>query len=347
MQNINTPLEQFEMYNFINFYKYPITHTCWTIFEFIDANIWSGFLNFLDAIYDYLYVYYILTTGTTQCSSFSDVLRLPGLLDIGVSGILLGLLLFIFYLLHLNLDARNAYYFETDLTTPKNIIAQPLMLNSTAVILLVFFGLVFLVMTMFLSNRILLNNYQILFMKYFSTIEQIIRDLITNKTGKQYYYSLLMFLFIFINVSNLHSLVPYSYAITSNFAVTFTLSFIFFCALNLTGIFYHGIYLLNLFFPSGTPFIILPLLIIIEIISYFARMFSLAIRLFANITAGHILLKILSWFTYLLKNVFFVAIIISLVISSLWVLEFFISILQAYVFLILLCIYVNEVLQLH
>lgn len=89
---------------------------------------------------------------------------------------------------------------------------------------------------------------------------------------------------------------------------------------------------------------IVPLLVLIEIISYFARVFSLSIRLFANITAGHILLKILSWFIFLLFNFFFLSISGFLLICLLWCLEFFISILQAYVFLILLCIYLNEVL---
>jgi F-type H+-transporting ATPase subunit a len=117
--------------------------------------------------------------------------------------------------------------------------------------------------------------------------------------------------------------------------------------MNLTGMYYHGTNLLSLFFPAGTPIMIVPLLIMIEIISYFARMFSLAIRLFANITAGHILLKILSWFVYLLIDIFFLSIWGFLLITLLWGLEFFISLLQAYVFLILLCIYVIDVLNLH
>jgi len=183
--------------------------------------------------------------------------------------------------------------------------------------------------------------------KYFSQILQIMRDLITIVIGKQYYYSFFIFIFIFINISNLFGLIPYTFAITAQFSVTFLLAFLFFLTINYTGIFYQGTQLLRLFYPSGTPLIIIPLLTIIEFISYFARIFSLGIRLFANITAGHILLKILSWFVYLLIEVFFISLIGFLIISILWVLEFFISILQAYVFLILLCIYLTEVLQLH
>lgn len=359
-----TPLEQFEVYPFsfglirafISIIKNILdigANICQMFFcieNAIDTFIywkWSAFITFLDFFstvsseevlfpkVKLLFVicgyqpYLIIITGLYMI--FFIPIKLAYLLNIQLAEIILpgsNYLCFLFF---------------------KNIIYSNLLVIhiSTILIFFVIISISLLISILFLTNNLQFNVYQLLFIKYFHIIEQIIRDLITNKIGKEYYYSFLMLLFIFINLCNLHSLIPYSYAITSNFAVTFTLSFIFFLTLNLTGILYHGIHILNLFFPSGTPFIILPLLIIIEFISYLARMFSLAIRLFANITAGHILLKILSWFTYLLKNVFFIAIIISIVISSLWVLEFFISILQAYVFLILLCIYVNEVLQLH
>jgi F-type H+-transporting ATPase subunit a len=93
---------------------------------------------------------------------------------------------------------------------------------------------------------------------------------------------------------NFFGLIPYSFALTSYFSVTFFFSFIFFFTLFFIGILLHGLQVLNLFIPPGTPFLILPLLFCIEVISYFARVFSLAIRLFANITAGHILLYIFS-----------------------------------------------------
>ncbi len=91
----------------------------------------------------------------------------------------------------------------------------------------------------------------------------------------------------------------------------------------------------------------MPLLVLIEFISYIARVFSLAIRLFANITAGHILIKILSWLTWMILDILFLSGISFFIISSLWFLEFFISILQAYVFLTLLCLYLNDVVNLH
>ncbi len=209
-------------------------------------------------------------------------------------------------------------------------------------------ALIFIIhVVVFFKNRILPYNWKFLYYLLLSYGYQMVRDLITNVIGKINYYSLLIFIFCLIGFFNVLGLIPYSFALTSQFVLTFFFSSLYFITLNLTGMYYHGGNLLNLFFPAGTPILITPLLIMIEIISYFARMFSLAIRLFANITAGHILLKILSWFVFLLADIFVISIWGFLLITLLWGLEFFISLLQAYVFLILLCIYVNDVLNLH
>jgi F-type H+-transporting ATPase subunit a len=128
----------------------------------------------------------------------------------------------------------------------------------------------------------------------FEALFKIILDILTHVKGKQFFVFLLIFLFLIIVNCNFFGLIPYSFALTSYFSVTFFFSFIFFFTLFFIGILLHGLQVLNLFIPPGTPFLILPLLFCIEVISYFARVFSLAIRLFANITAGHILLYIFS-----------------------------------------------------
>jgi ATP synthase subunit 6 len=191
------------------------------------------------------------------------------------------------------------------------------------------------------------RNAHLFMLYYYSFIKSIIVDLINHSTGKQYYFQLIAFLFVMLNLLNIYGLIPYTFVLTSQFSFTFFCSFIFFSALNFTGITVHGLHLFSLFFPSGAPIFISPLLVVIEFISYFARVFSLAIRLFANITAGHILLKILSWFTWSMLDIVFASIISTIIITVLWVLEFFISVLQAYVFTILVCIYLNDVLNLH
>ena len=221
------------------------------------------------------------------------------------------------------------------------------MSNYSFTILAAIVAITYLGTSFFLANVRIPNRVQYLYYRYLATIQQIIRDLVIVVNGKIYYYAILGFVFIFINYLNLAGLIPYTFAVTSQFSETFLLAFLFFVTINLTGLYYHGVDMLNLFHPQGTPLVIIPLLVIIEFISYFARIFSLGIRLFANITAGHILLKILAWFTFLLIEITAISLIGMVIITTLWGLEFFISILQAYVFLILLCIYLAEVLVFH
>jgi len=244
----------------------------------------------------------------------------------------------------LNPDTAGFWLYLLRITDKNTIL---LLTNLMSTFYIVLFLIFVMHITVFFKNKILPYNWKFLYYVALSYAYQLIRELVTNVKGKINYYSLLVFIFFIIGFLNLLGLIPYSFALTSQFVLTFFFSSLYFLTMNLTGMYYHGTNLLSLFFPAGTPIMIVPLLIMIEIISYFARMFSLAIRLFANITAGHILLKILSWFVYLLIDIFFLSIWGFLLITLLWGLEFFISLLQAYVFLILLCIYVIDVLNLH
>jgi ATP synthase subunit 6 len=172
------------------------------------------------------------------------------------------------------------------------------------------------------------------------------------------YFAYIYALFLLILLANLFGMVPYTFTVTGHFVVTLALSSISFIGLNILGVLIHGSNLLSLFLPSGTPLFIAPFVIGIEVISYLARMFSLAIRLFANLMSGHILLKILSNFVWLLligltwetlsTSLYIVAalpptIIIFLVTG----LELAIAMVQAYVFTILFVIYTNDVIHLH
>jgi ATP synthase subunit 6 len=144
-------------------------------------------------------------------------------------------------------------------------------------------------------------------------------------------------------------MIPYSFAITSHFIGTFFFCFLTFFSVILIGFQQHGINFLSLFVPNGAPFLLLPFLIIIEIISFFARLFSLAIRLFANIMSGHTLLKILAGFAWILcfqlqSLLFIIPLLIVFIITGL---EIIIAFLQSYVFSILTSIYINEALVLH
>lgn len=128
----------------------------------------------------------------------------------------------------------------------------------------------------------------------------LVRSLVSENLviRKQQYFTVIFYLFITILLSNLVGLLPYSFTVTSSFVVTFYLALTHIVGINLIGIVRHAWYMLNLFLPSGAPLLIAPFLAVIEAISYFARVLSLSIRLFANMMSGHALLKILIGFSW-------------------------------------------------
>nr|AIU44694.1 ATP synthase F0 subunit a [Cyanophora paradoxa] len=178
-------------------------------------------------------------------------------------------------------------------------------------------------------------------------------NLVTEINGKKgrVFFPLIFTLFLFIGLGNLIGMVPFSFTFTSHIVLTLGLSLSFFIGLTIYGIYTHGIKFLSLFIPSGVPIILLPLLFVIEFISYISRGFSLAIRLFANMMAGHALVKILAGFAYIMVQIggiFYLFEIIPIaIITAIFVLEIGVALLQAYVFSVLVCIYLNDVIYLH
>jgi ATP synthase subunit 6 len=146
-------------------------------------------------------------------------------------------------------------------------------------------------------------------------------------------------------------LIPYSFTLTSSFVVTFFLALTHFIGINIIAIVERKWEFANMFLPSGVPLIIAPLLVPIEFTSYIARVFSLSIRLFANMMSGHALLKILIGFSWTLLSSGAVFIVIAifpwLIVTAIMFLELLIAFLQAYVFVILIAIYINDVLVSH
>lgn len=162
---------------------------------------------------------------------------------------------------------------------------------------------------------------------------------------------LLFYMFLFLFISNLIGMIPYSITITSHLILTLYLSLAFFIGTNLIGLLHLKQNYFILFLPDGIPVPIIPALILIEYVSYFSKIFSLAIRLFANMMSGHILLKILIGFSWSLLNTNIISIMVSVlpffIVFCVIGLEFAIAFLQAYVFTILLIIYLNDVLNPH
>jgi F-type H+-transporting ATPase subunit a len=158
-------------------------------------------------------------------------------------------------------------------------------------------------------------------------------------------------LFVFILFANLIGNIPYSFAITSSAIVCLSLSFTIFIGVTILGLSIHKIKFFSFFIPAGCPLILVPLLTLIELISYIARAFSLGVRLFANIFAGHSLLKILSTFLYQMFSSSIIMFIFTLLPFSIFValcgLEIAVSFIQTFVFCLLVSSYLKDAIDLH
>ena len=177
----------------------------------------------------------------------------------------------------------------------------------------------------------------------YTFIAKMIND--TAGTNAKPFFPFIFSLFMFVLFCNMIGMLPYSFTVTSHIIVTFVLAAIVFIGVTILGFVKHGLKYLELFVPKGVPAILLPLIIVIEIISYLSRPVSLSVRLFANMMAGHTMLKVFGGF------------VISLGLLGGWLplsfsvaltgLEILVAFLQAYVFAILTCIYLNDALNLH
>jgi len=177
----------------------------------------------------------------------------------------------------------------------------------------------------------------------YTFVAKMIND--TAGSSAKSFFPFVFTLFMFVLFCNMVGMLPYSFTVTSHIIVTFVLAAIVFVGVTILGFFKHGFKYLELFVPKGVPVVLLPLIVIIEIISYLSRPVSLSVRLFANMMAGHTMLKVFGGF------------VISLGLLGGWLplgfsvaltgLEILVAFLQAYVFAILTCIYLNDALNLH
>lgn len=199
-------------------------------------------------------------------------------------------------------------------------------------------------------NKVVLNKWSVNKESLYATIQSIVINQI-NPTRGQIYFPFVCALFIFILLNNLIGMVPYSFASTSHFILTFALSFTIVLGATMLGFQKHSLEFFSLFVPSGCPLGLLPLLVLIEFISYLARNVSLGLRLAANILSGHMLLNILSGFTYNIMTsgflFFFLALMPLAFIIAFSGLELGIAFIQAQVFVVLSCSYIKDALNLH
>lgn len=158
-------------------------------------------------------------------------------------------------------------------------------------------------------------------------------------------------IFFFVLIGNLISNVPYSFAINASVIVTLGLSVTIFMGVTILSLSKHKLKFFSYFIPSGTPLALVPLIVLIEVVSYFARAVSLGVRLFANITAGHTLLKILSTFLYKLFSSSLIIAVLTLIPFAIFLgivgLEIAVSLIQSFVLTLLTCSYLKDAIDLH
>ncbi|HWD57161.1 MAG TPA: F0F1 ATP synthase subunit A [Stellaceae bacterium] len=175
---------------------------------------------------------------------------------------------------------------------------------------------------------------------------EFVADMVETNAGHgaEPYFPFVFTLFMFVLFSNALGLIPYSYTVTSQIIVTFALAAVVFIGVTIIGFVKHGAHFGRLFVPEGVPIVLLLLLVPIELLSYCIRPFTLSIRLFANMLAGHTMLAIFGGFA---ASVGLLAILPVALDVAILALEVLVAALQAYVFAILTCLYLRDALHLH
>jgi F-type H+-transporting ATPase subunit a len=214
--------------------------------------------------------------------------------------------------------------------------------NSAAIMLLTVVAIgVFLILGM-RRPAMVPGRWQSMVELSYVFIANLVKD--TVGTEGRPYFPFIFTVFMFVLVGNLIGMVPYGFTFTSHIIVTFTMAMVVFLGVTVIALIKHKIHFFTFFMPPGVPLIMAPLLVPIEIISYLSRPMSLSVRLFANMLAGHTLLKVFAGFVVALGlfGVFPLAFVVVLT-----GLEIVIAFLQAFVFTILTCLYLNDALHLH
>ncbi len=181
------------------------------------------------------------------------------------------------------------------------------------------------------------------------SVAESIYEVIDNMTHEvlhdnaRSYFPFVLTLFVFILFANVLGLIPYSFTVTSHIVITLALALVVFVGATIIGFIRNGFGYLKLFVPSGVPALLLPLVVLIEIVSYFIRPMSLSIRLFANMMAGHMMLKVMAGFVVMLGVTAGWLPLAAMV--GLMGLELLVAALQAYVFALLTCMYLNDAMH--
>jgi F-type H+-transporting ATPase subunit a len=228
-----------------------------------------------------------------------------------------------------------------------NIGGLALHITNSAVVMMAATVLIIAFTTVFISKRALVpGRMQSLVEVSYEFVANMIRDNVGNE-GRPY-FPFIFTLFMFILFCNMLGMLPYSFTATSQIVVTFGLAFVVFIGVTIIGFIKHGLGFFGFFLPHGVPGFLAPLVIPIEVLSYLIRPVSLGLRLFANLTAGHTMLKVFAGFIVPLGAFYVIPGVIPMAaVVGLTILEFAIAFLQAYVFAVLSCIYLHDAIHMH
>ncbi|PKU23761.1 F0F1 ATP synthase subunit A [Telmatospirillum siberiense] len=239
--------------------------------------------------------------------------------------------------------ANPVEQFKIQPLVPLEVGGVNLSFTNSALFMVVSIVLVTAFLTLSVRGRALVpGRWQSLAEIFYEFVANMIRDNVGSEGRK--YFPFIFSLFMFVLFGNLLGMIPYTFTYTSHIIVTFGLAVVVFVGVTIIGFARHGFGYLRMFFPHGAPLATAVILVPIELISYCSRPFSLAIRLFANMTVGHIILKVMAGFVVAL-GVF--GIVPMAFLGGVTILEFGIAVLQAYVFAILSCIYLHDAIHMH
>lgn len=223
--------------------------------------------------------------------------------------------------------------------------------SNSALFMAVAVGLIYYVLTAGMKTGALVpGRLQCLAETFYEFVANLVRDNAGHDAKP--YFPFVFSVFMFVLFGNMLGMVPYTFTFTSHIIVTFSLAMVVFVFVTVLALVKHGLHFFSFFMPHGAPVALAPILIPIEVISYLMRPVSLSIRLFANMMAGHTMLKVFAGFTVLMISGLgaagFVVGLLPLAINvALTGFEFLVAFLQAYVFSILTCLYIRDALELH
>ena len=216
--------------------------------------------------------------------------------------------------------------------------------TNSSLAMVITIAVITLFLTLSVNTRsIIPSRVQLISELSYGFIAQLLKDTVGEQGRK--YFPFVFTIFMFVLIGNMVGMPPYSFTFKSHIIVTFALAAIVFIGVTILGFAKHGMHFFSFFVIPGLPWYMLPLLIPIEVISYLSRPISLSVRLFANMLAGHTLIKVFAMFVITMP--FYSGVLPLAFIVALTGLEILIAFLQAYVFAILTCLYINDALHLH